>query len=111
MSGEAQSLIQAASNEVFISPVSYWEIAIKVSIGKWALHRTYEEFIDLALNQYDFRVMPLLPHHTARLIGLPFHHKDPFDRLIVAQALAEGLSISVSILNSIPTAFTSCGDA
>lgn len=57
------------------------------------MHRTYEEFIDLALNQYDFRVMPLLPHHMARLIGLPFHHKDPFDRLIVAQTLAEGLSI------------------
>ena len=93
LSGSAQSLIQEASNEVLISPASYWEIAIKVSIGKWELNRTYEEFIDLALNQYDFQILPLLPVHTARLIRLPFHHKDPFDRLLVAQALVENVPI------------------
>jgi PIN domain nuclease of toxin-antitoxin system len=69
------------------------EIAVKVSIGKWSLNRPYEEFIDLGLKQYGFQVLAIQPTHTARLIGLPFHHKDPFDRLLVAQALVEQISI------------------
>lgn len=47
----AQKLIQDVSNEILISPASYWEIAIKVSLGKWKLNRIYKDFIDLALNQ------------------------------------------------------------
>ena len=86
LSATARTLIQDASNAVLISPASYWEIAIKVSIGKWKLNRTYEEFIDIGLNKYGFQVLPILPTHTARLIGLPFHHRDPFDRLLVAHA-------------------------
>ena len=95
LSSTAQTLIQDASNEVLISPASYWEIAIKVRIGKWTLNRPYEEFIDLALKKYRFQVLPILPTHTAKLIGMAFppNHKDPFDRLIVAQALAEGIAI------------------
>jgi PIN domain nuclease of toxin-antitoxin system len=93
LSRTAQTLIQDASNEVLISPASYWEIAIKVSIGKWTLNRPYEEFTDLGLRQYGFQVLPILPTHTARLLGLPFHHKDPFDRLLIAQAFAEGIPI------------------
>jgi PIN domain nuclease of toxin-antitoxin system len=82
-----------ASNEVLISPASYWEIAIKISIGKWQLNRPYEQFVDIALNQYGFQVLPILPTHTTMLIGLPFHHRDPFDRLLVAQAMAESIPI------------------
>ncbi len=93
LSGAAQTAIQDTANEVLISPASYWEIAIKVSLGKWKLNRAYEDFIELGLNTYSFHVLPILPTHTARVIGLPFHHRDPFDRLRVAQALAEGLSV------------------
>ena len=93
LSSTAQTLIQDASNEILISPASYWEIAIKVSIGKWTLNRPYEEFVDLGLKRYGFQVLSILPIHTAKLIGLAFHHKDPFDRLLVAQALAEGIPI------------------
>lgn len=95
LSATAQTLIQDATNIVLISPASYWEIAIKVSIGKWALNRPYEEFIDLGLTQYGFEVLPIMPHHTAKLIGLTFpkNHKDPFDRLLVAQAMAENIPI------------------
>jgi PIN domain nuclease of toxin-antitoxin system len=93
LSATARTLIQDASNEILLSPASYWEIAIKVSLGKWMLNRTYEEFIDIAFNVYGFQVMPILPTHTARLIGLPYHHKDPFDRLLVAQTLVESISI------------------
>lgn len=93
LSVTARTLIQDTSNEVLISPASYWEIAIKVSLGKWQLNRSYEDFMDIGLNQYGFQVLPILPTHTARLIGLPFHHKDPFDRLLVAQALVEQISL------------------
>ena len=93
LSATARTLIQDTSNEVLISPASYWEIAVKISVGKWQLNRTYEEFIDIGVNHYGFQVLAILPKHTARLIGLPFHHKDPFDRLLVAQAMTEGVSI------------------
>jgi len=95
LSGRARTLIQDASNEILVSPASYWEIAIKISIGKWRLNRPYEEFIDIGLNQYGFQVLPILPTHTARLIGLPFPqgHRDPFERLLVAQVLVEQIPI------------------
>ncbi len=95
LSGRARTLIQDASNEILVSPASYWEIAIKISIGKWRLNRPYEEFIDIGLNQYGFQVLSILPTHTARLIGLPFPqgHRDPFDRLLVAQVLVEQIPI------------------
>lgn len=48
---------------------------------------------DLALNKYAFAVMRVLTTHTARLIGMPFHHKDPFDRLLASQALVENITI------------------
>jgi len=76
-----------------ISPASYWEIAIKVSLEKWQLNRPYEDFINIGLKQYGFLILPILPDHTARLIRMPFHHKDPFDRLLIAQALAEEIPI------------------
>ena len=91
----ARTLIQDASNEILISPASYWEIAIKVSIGKWRLNRPCEEFMDIVLKQYGFQILPILPTHTARLVGLwfPAGHKDPFDRLLAAQVLVEQISI------------------
>jgi PIN domain nuclease of toxin-antitoxin system len=93
LSATAQTLIQDASNEILISPASYWEMAIKISLGKWTLNRPYEDFIDIGLNKYGFQILPILPLHTARLIGMPFRHKDPFDRLLVAQALVESIPI------------------
>ena len=95
LSGTARTLTQDASNGILISPASYWEIAIKVSLGKWVLNRPYEEFIDLTLNRYGFKVLPISPTHTARLIGLPFppNHKAPFDRFIIAQAIVEDIPV------------------
>lgn len=93
LSSTAQSLIRDASNEVYVSPASYWEMAIKVSLGKWIFHRPYEEFMDMVLNAYGFQIFHVLPTHTAQLIAMPFHHNDPFDRLLVAQALAESIPV------------------
>jgi len=53
----------------------------------------YPDLIDSLWTSYGFKILPILPEHTARLIGLPDHHRDPFDRLLIAQATTEGLSI------------------
>jgi len=95
LSSTAESTIADAANDVLISPASYWEIAIKVGIGKYILAQRLEDFVDLCLNRYSFRILPIEPRHAARVITLPHmkRHKDPFDRLLVAQALAEGIAI------------------
>lgn len=93
LSTTAQAVIQDSSHEILISPASFWEIAIKVSLGKWQLNRTYEELVEIAFNLYGFQILPILPKHTAHLIELPFHHKDPFDRLLAAQSLVEGIGL------------------
>ena len=95
LSQAAEALVVDPANDVFMSPASYWEIAIKVSIGKLTLHQPYEDFIDLCVNRYGFVILPVEPRHTARVATLPFppNHRDPFDRLIVAQALVEGMSV------------------
>lgn len=82
-----------SANEIFISPASYWEIAIKVRIGKLTLHQPYEDFIDACLNKYEFTILPVEPSHTAKLTTMPFHHKDPFDRLLAAQAIVERIPL------------------
>jgi PIN domain nuclease of toxin-antitoxin system len=87
----ARAIIADPANEVLVSPASYWEIAIKVSLGKWQLHQPYPDLIDSLWTVYGFRILPITPEHTGRLIGLPFHHRDPFDRLLAAQALVEGV--------------------
>jgi PIN domain nuclease of toxin-antitoxin system len=93
LSGRANALILDASNRKVISPASYWEIAIKVSIGKYVLNEPYEDLIQHAIFDNGFDILAIEPKHTAALTRLPFHHKDPFDRLIIAQAQVEGVPV------------------
>jgi PIN domain nuclease of toxin-antitoxin system len=93
LSATARQLIEDPANSKFVSPASYWEIAIKVSIGKYVLHEPYEIFFDRAIRQNGFFILPIEPRHTAVLTNLPYHHRDPFDRLLVAQATVEGLAL------------------
>jgi PIN domain nuclease of toxin-antitoxin system len=93
LSATAHTTLADPANEVFVSPASYWEIAIKVHIGKLNIIDPYPDLIDSLWTVYKFQILPILPEHTARLIGLPDHHRDPFDRLLIAQALVENLSV------------------
>ena len=93
LSGTAASLIGDPANEILFSPATYWEMAIKISLGKWQLNQPYADFIDVALVQYGFQILGIHPAHTAELLSLPFHHRDPFDRLLIAQAISEGIEI------------------
>jgi PIN domain nuclease of toxin-antitoxin system len=93
LSAAASSAIIDPANEKWVSPASYWELAIKISTGKYALAQPYEDFWRGAIDANGFLILPVLPRHTALLTTMPYHHRDPFDRLIVAQAMAEGMSV------------------
>lgn len=81
------------AHEKWISPVCYWEIAIKVSVKKYTLAVAHEVFFETALRVNGLGVLHIDPKHTAVVASFPFHHKDPFDRLLIAQALAEGIPL------------------
>ena len=93
LSRVARGVIADAHNRPEISPASYWEIAIKISLGKYELPEPLGAFMDRELAENDIRILPILPRHTAALADLPFHHRDPFDRLIIAQAMVEGIAV------------------
>lgn len=89
----ARRLIEDPATVVEVSPASYWEIAIKIGKGKYALPEPFDVFMLRELVENEFRILPIEIRHTALLTTLPEHHKDPFDRLLIAQSLAEGIPI------------------
>ncbi len=93
LSERAQGLLQDPENEVFFSDVSSWELVIKAGLGRVTLPENAERFIPKQVAVNGFQVLPIHLRHTLRVASLPSHHSDPFDRLLVAQALAEGLTL------------------
>jgi PIN domain nuclease of toxin-antitoxin system len=89
----AKSLIVDPANHKCVSPASAWETAIKISVGKYKLNVPFEQFMDVAIRNNGFNVVPIDIKHCNILTTLPFHHRDPFDRMIIAQAMVEKLSI------------------
>lgn len=93
LSEKARQSIVASDTLVFVSPASLWEIAIKISLGKYALPLPFAPFWDDQLLTNDFVLLPISVAHTVRVADLPYHHRDPFDRLIIAQSLIEKVPI------------------
>lgn len=93
LSTTASDLIIDPTNDIEVSLATYWEIAIKISLGKYTLPEPYDIFMEREIATNDFRILPIEPKHTAVLTTLPFHHRDPFDRLLIAQAMAEAIPI------------------
>ncbi|SOD03281.1 PIN domain nuclease, a component of toxin-antitoxin system (PIN domain) [bacterium JGI 053] len=93
LSRRARELIQSRSNPMFVSSASLWEIAIKHGLGKLALDRPFAELVPEQLARQQIAVIGLELAHLAEFVALPLHHRDPFDRMIVAQARVEGLPI------------------
>ena len=79
----AKNIIESEA-DLLISIASLWEIAIKFSIGKLTLPDSFEIFISAQLRQNDIEILPVNLRHLGKISDLPFHHKDPFDRIIVA---------------------------
>lgn len=77
------------NNRVYVSAASYWEIAIKAALGKLQLANDPLEFIENS----GFAELPVYFRHAELAASLPLHHRDPFDRMLIAQAQAEGLTL------------------
>ncbi len=96
LSINARNYIANLDNELMLSVASLWEIAIKTSTGKLELLKPFEELIPEQLEINKVQILPIELNHLSNVNNLPFHHRDPFDRLIIAQGISEGLPIITS---------------
>ena len=85
-------MLKFPGNSVYLSSASLWEIAIKTSLGKLELKKSFEKLL-VDLNSTDIVILQIENEYLKKLTALPAIHKDPFDRLIIATALAEDLTI------------------
>ena len=93
LSGAARSAILDPANVRWTSPICLLEIAIKNRLGKLPLPDPFAVMFPDSLHASDIHLLPLEANHIEPLTTLPLHHKDPFDRLIAATALVEGLTL------------------
>lgn len=93
LSRRARLAIAKESNDCFVSVASAWEMAIKTSLGKLDVGGSLARFLpeQLALNQ--FQLLPIELRHVMRVADLPWHHRDPFDRLLAAQCATDSLTL------------------
>ena len=92
LSGAARSSIENPISVKWVSVVSLWEIAVKVNLGKLTLLRPFEE-LEQRIADNGFQMLPVEFAHTHEYVSLPLHHRDPFDRLLIAQAMSNGLTV------------------
>jgi len=93
LSETAKQVFLDKANEIVLSAVSGFEIAVKYSLGKLELSEPPEVFIQNRIFKNELSVLPVTLQHTLKLSDLPFHHRDPFDRLLITQAMTENLPI------------------
>lgn len=91
LSVRAREAIEESANPTHVSAASLWEVAIKLALGKLKLPAPFGEIFPRQLELNGFGLLPIAPAHCAALLTLPFHHRDPFDRLLLAQAKAESM--------------------
>lgn len=96
LTSTARAALEDGENEVFVSAVSAWEIAIKQSLGKLELARPAEQWLPKVLRTSGFEPLDVTLASALRVRALPWHHRDPFDRLLIAQALEENLTLVTS---------------
>jgi PIN domain nuclease of toxin-antitoxin system len=89
VSAPAMAALVDPTNERLLSAATIWELAIKVGQGKITLSMAYRLWMETAITDF----LPVTVAYAERLAGLPPHHKDPFDRLIIAQSLVDGISV------------------
>jgi PIN domain nuclease of toxin-antitoxin system len=96
LSAAARREILNPANELHLSIASLWEMQLKIARGKLTLSRPLAEVVAAQCQANGLRIFGIEPAHVYRLGNLPFHHNDPFDRMIIAQALVEGMTIITS---------------
>jgi len=89
----AKDLLTSSSAELYLSAASSWEIAIKFALGSLPLPKAPSEFIPRVLRSWAIRPLNITHEHVLRAGELPAHHRDPFDRLLIAQSLSEQMTL------------------
>jgi PIN domain nuclease of toxin-antitoxin system len=98
LSPVALAACEDSNNELYLSVISIWEILIKTKIHRLQLQVPIKELIDVHQKENNLKLLSVELHHVYALELLPLHHKDPFDRLLMAQAISEQMSL-ISIDN------------
>ncbi len=93
LSADAKALIEEPANRKLVSIASCWEIAIKAGLNKLKLTESAARFLAIELPKNNFELLPISLAHATAVEDLLPHHRDPFDRLLIAQALADGLPV------------------
>lgn len=87
------SALEDEANELLLSVASVWEMQIKIQLGKLKLSMPLKDLVRTQQETNDLSVSPVALTHVLALDALPFHHKDPFDRLLIAQSIEEDLTL------------------
>lgn len=93
LSPRARAAFLDTSNQLFLSAASYWEICIKQSIGKLGLSEDWQQSFEREMRANNIRWLSIEKAHCQAIIALPWVHRDPFDRMLIGQALHESLTI------------------
>ncbi|MBF0461847.1 MAG: type II toxin-antitoxin system VapC family toxin [Magnetococcales bacterium] len=93
LSDKTREVMTNPENDLFLSMASIWEMAIKISMGRLALTKSLDCFISDHMERNQFTLLDISIAHASRVVSLPFHHRDPFDRLLIAQAMEDGMPI------------------
>lgn len=92
LSSKLKTILVNKSNKCFISIVSFWEMGIKFFLGRLELSTDLNEIFDI-INRLGIEILPISPNHILENSKLIFHQNDPFDRLLIGQAISENLTI------------------
>lgn len=93
LSAAAREVIAEGDNEIFLSAASAWEMAIKSRLGRLRMPADFQRFVSDQVDLNGFRVLPVRLAHALRVHGLPDHHRDPFDRMLIAQGQVENMPL------------------
>jgi PIN domain nuclease of toxin-antitoxin system len=93
LSEKTISHIADETNELWFSVASIWEMGIKVALGKLPLPEPIDNYISTRMRQLDVRSLEITATHALRAAALPLHHRDPFDRMLIAQAQIEDMTL------------------
>lgn len=96
LSEAARQAVSNTDNDCFLSVASCWEMAIKSSLGKLSLSKPVDSFVLDQITENGFLMLNIELRHAAKVASLPFHHRDPFDRLLIGQAISEKLTLVTS---------------
>ncbi|MBW1785483.1 MAG: type II toxin-antitoxin system VapC family toxin [Deltaproteobacteria bacterium] len=93
LSEKARKTFLNSGNELFFSAASLWEMCIKISLGKISMKKGWYEAVQSEMEANAIQWLPIDMPHCERLAKLPFHHRDPFDRMLIAQAIVEDMQL------------------